>query len=578
MKFGGARMAGGRVHFEIFVRKYPDSDWKLESATEVRTIALDAAHEVINKGLAAAARVTRETQDEDSGEFASLTILTLGVPEKRRKVRVAESTEPLCVTPQDLYTVHARDRIGKLFESWLERQGATPFELLHRPDLVEKLEASAVEITHAIQKVAVPEAHARGTDIPVMVRSFRSLADRAIERLMRDARKKALPQVTPETVGRVAASLLQEAEGAYLLSCGVAGYLAKGKSWGEKVGLLLDLAEAAPPPGAARAMTLGVLAQPLAEIVGSKRGLDEILGGGLDLGASLAAMSRLAAAEVIDKLVEIENSVAKIMPNLSPRAQRLALWLGTEDFTGARATIGQRILRELSGPRRLRPTDPSGEIDVIRGLAMALTAASGKLLPIDNVQAAFSARTRMLVTRDFVESYLGQGRTAHNEAEALIWLTENIIGGGNKREAGRWLQSLVWSLKFEREYRDSSGPVAQARLFELAKLQRAVSRCGLVEEDFRPIQTKLGEIGGLIDTDNGVIAQTLRAHAPALTRLTLLLKLASGEQGPLGPVADKARTEALKLARHDSTRSELATAPDRVDAIRDLLQHAALAA
>ena len=70
----------------------------------------------------------------------------------------------------------------------------------------------------------------------------------------------------------------------------------------------------------------------------------------------------------------------------------------------------------------------------------------------------------------------------------------------------------------------------------------------------------------------------LRAHAPALTRLTLLLKLASGEAAPLGPVADKARTEALKLARHDSTRSELAIAPDRVDAIRDLLQHAALAA
>lgn len=570
-------MAGGRVHFEIFVRKYPDSDWKLESATEVRVIALDTAHDLVARGAVAAARVTRETLDEETGEFKSLLILTLGAPEKRRKLRVPESKEPLCVTPQDLYTLHARDRIGQLFEGWLERQGATPFELLHRPDLVEKLEASAVEITHAIQKVAVPEAHARDTEIATMVRSFRGLADRAVERLMRDARKKA-PRVNPETFARVASDLVKDPEGAFLLSCGVAGHIAAGRSWGEKVELLLDLAEAAPPPGSPRVLALGVLAQPMAEIVGSRKGLDEILGGGLDLGGGLAAMSRLAAAEVVDKLVEIETSVGKIMPSLSPRAQRLAMWLGTEDFLDARAAIGQRILRELSSPRRLRPADPAGEIDVIRGLAMALTAAAGKLLPIENVQAAFSARTRTLVTRDFVEGYLGQDRTAHNEAEALVWLTENIIGSGNKREAGRWLRSLVWALKFEREYRDSSGPVAQARLFELARLQRAVARCGLVEEDFKPIQTKLGEIGGLIEADNGVIAQMLRAHAPALTRLTLLLKLASGEAAPLGPVADKARAEALKLARLDSTRSELAQAPERVDAIRDLLQHAALAA
>lgn len=571
-------MAAGRVHFEIFVRKYPNSEWQLEAATEARTVALDTAKALVEQGRVAAARVSRETLDEATGEFKSLMILTLGLAEGRTKPKPAPSTEPLCVAPQDLYTVHARDRIGELFESWLERQGATPFELLHRPDLVEKLEASGVEITHAIQKVSGPEAHARGTEVAVMVRAFRSLADRAVERLMRDGRRKAWPQVSPETFGKVAAQMTKEGEGAYLLGCAIAAHIGKGRTWGDKVELLLDLADAAPANGAPRALALTVLAQPMAEIVGSKRGLDEILGGGLDLGASLAAMSRLAAAEVIDKLVEIENSVAKVMPSLSPRAQRLAGWLGTGDFTSARGAIGQRILRELSGPRRLRPAEPAGEIDVIRGLAMALTAAAGKLLPLVDVQAAFSARTRMLVTRDFVEGYLGEERTVHEEAEALVWLTENIIGGANKREAGRWLNSLVASLKFEREYRDSSGPVAQARLLELARLHRAVSRCGLVEEDYRPIQLKLGEIGGLIEADNGVIAAIQRAHAPALTRLTLLLKLAAGECAPLGPAADKARAEALKLARQDSTRAELATAPDRLDAIRDLLQHAALAA
>ncbi|MEJ0067341.1 MAG: hypothetical protein WDM85_19660 [Caulobacteraceae bacterium] len=50
-----------------------------------------------------------------------------------KKKKVVENREPLCVTPEDLYTVHARDRIGRLLDGWLARNHATAFELLHRP-------------------------------------------------------------------------------------------------------------------------------------------------------------------------------------------------------------------------------------------------------------------------------------------------------------------------------------------------------------------------------------------------------------------------------------------------------------
>jgi hypothetical protein len=568
-------MSAADVHFEVFVRRYPDSAWSLKAATDDRVIALDMAKEMVERGQAAAAKVLRETLDAATGEFQSLTILSLGLPERARKVKAPEPTEPLCVSPQDLYTCHARERIGRLFETWLERREATPFELLHRPDLVEQLEASGVEITHAIQKIAVPEAHSRGATIAEMTKTFKSLGDRAVERLMRDARK-GLPHVSPDTFAKVASHLAKDPEGAYRLGCAVATSLAPAQSWSEKVGLLLDLADKAPPEGAARKLALSVIAEPLEEIVGCQKGLDNVVGGGLDLGARLAAMSRLAAADVVDQLVKHEPSVAKVMPELSARAQRLAKWLTTEDFTGVRAAIGQRILRDLSGQRRLRPTDPVGEIDVIRGLAMALTAASGKLLPLDQVQEAFSARSRMLVTRDFVDVYLGEDATVQEEAEALIWLIENIIGGGNKREAGRWLSSLILSLRFEKESRETHHPAI--RLAELAKLQRAVARCGLIEETYKPLQAALGEIGGAVEADAKLIAMTLRATVPALNRLTALLKLACGEACPLGPAADRARAEALKLARQDDTRAELSSAPDKVDGIRDLLRHAALAA
>jgi hypothetical protein len=574
-------MSGEAVHFEVFIRRYPGSSWALNMATENRTAALDEANELVKRGGAAAARVTRESLNPDSGEFHSLTILSIGVAEAPRKVKAPEPTEPLCVSPQDLYTCHARDRIGRLLEVWLERQAATPFELLHRPDLVEALEASSVEIKNAVHKIAVPEAHSRGASIPEMTKTFKSLADRAVERLMRDA-KKGLPIASPETFAKLANQFAKDPDGPYRLGCAIAQSLKPATSWSEKVGLLLDLADAAPPvadggAGAGRKLALTVLAEPLEEIVRCKKGLDHIIGGGLDLGARLAAMSRLAAAAVIDQLVKVEPSVAKVTPDLSPRAKRLAHWLQAEELTSVRAAIGQRILSDLSGQRRLRPTDPVGEIDVIRGLAMSLTAAAGKLLPLDDVQAAFSARSKMLVTRDFVETYLGDDSTAHSEAEALIWLTENIIGGGSKREAGRWLESLVFGLRFEKEYRQAETPVS-LRLQQLARLQKSVARCGLVEENYKPLQAKLGELGGQVEADAKFVGQMMKSGAPALNRLTVLLKLACGETAPLGPAADRARTEALALARNDATRAELSGAPERLDAIRDLLKHAALAA
>ncbi|MDB5417260.1 MAG: hypothetical protein JWP50_679 [Phenylobacterium sp.] len=571
-------MGSGRVHFEVYVRKTPGSSWTLEMATENRAAAVSAAEGLVRDGRVAAAKVTKETLDEETREFQTVTVFKAGdTAQAPKKVRVREDVEPLCVTPQDLYTIHARERIGRLLEGWLERNHATPFELLHRPDLVEQLETSGTDLQHAVQKIAIPEAQARGCSVHEIIRTFHALIERAIDRLLSDGRKGKLPDVDKEGFAAAAERIAHDPDRGYLLGAGVAASIAPARGWTEKVTRLLDLADAAPAKGPARALAMATLSQPLAEILGSKPGLEDILGKGLDLGGNLAAMTRLAAAASVDALMKAEPSVAKVMPPLSPAAQRLAGWLTDEAFTHVREAIGQRILRELNGPRRLRPGDAVAEIDILRALAMSLTAAAGKLLPLEDVQAAFSTRSKMLVTGEFVESYLGAGKSSKEEAEALIWLTENIIGAANKRQAGRWLKAVISSLRFEKEFRNAADSAA-GRLATLADLQRAAARCGLVEEDFEPIQVKLGDLGGFIEADARLTAQLAKANASAVHRLTLLLRLASGESAPLGPAADRAKAEAMKLVRHADTRAELSQAPDQVEAVRDLIQQAGLAA
>jgi hypothetical protein len=571
-------MSDAQVHFELFGRRKPNAPWTLELATEDRAVAVSTAEELLAEGRAVAVKVCKEILDPETRSFKSVTILNKGVPDTgpSKKQRDPDDT-PLCVAPSDLYSAHARERIGRLLDGWLRRARVTPFELLHRPDLVEQLDASGVEIQHAVQKVAIPEAQARGISVHEMIRSFQKLVQRAVEQILKDGRRDAFPNLDTEDFAAAATRLVDEPERHYLLGGGVARHLSRAEGWREKVGLILDLAEAAPETGRPRALAFQVLEQPLSEMLGARGGLAELLGSELDLGASLAALARLAAGQEVATLERVDPTIESQIPRLSGHAARLATWLSGEAFDSVRLAIGKRILKELTGPRRLRPGDPEGEIAILRALAMALTAASGRLLNQEDVQDAFVQRCKSLVTGDFVESFLAGRDSALAEAQALVRLAENMVGGANKRAAARWISAAVGALRFEKDLRN--GPDTPAvKLAVLAELQRAVRQAGLSENDQASAAAKIGEIGGLIETDAKLAQLLVRAEAPVGQRLTLLLKLAAGETAPLGPAADRARAEATKLLRSPETRTTIAADPDALERVRGLIQSAGLAA
>ncbi len=576
---GDARQSMDRdqVHFEVFARRQHGSSWSLQLATEDRTRAIEAADELLSESRAISVKVTKETLDAETREFKTVTIVSKGEPDRGKPKPPREGVEPLCVSPQDLYTVHARDRIGRLLEGWLARNKATPFELLHRPDLIEKLEASGLELQHAIQKVAIPEAQARGKTVHHVIRDFQKLVQATIDRVMRHERKGRFPDFETEDFAVAAERLVGDPEQQYFLGAGVAKAMSGGASWSGKVNRLLDLADKAPRDPAARALAFQVLEIPLAEILGARAGIMELLGVHLDLGGALAAMTRLAAADSVDALIAIEPAVAKVMPQLQGPAARLANWLDGPYFEDVRTAIAHRVLGELTGPKRLRPSDAEGEIVILRALAMSLTAAAGRILTLEEVQDAFINRSRTLVRADFVEAFLGHDRSLLGEVEALLWLSENVTGAANERQASRWVQANVSALRFETDLR--AGPDSAAtKLAALADLQRAVFRCGFVDEESAPIALKIGEIGGLVEADARLTQALARAQAPVVNRLTLLLRLAAGETAPKGPATDRARLEALRLMRAPEIRAEIAKTPDAVDRVRSLMLSAGLAA
>lgn len=579
------------IHYEVFIRKTPPSPWILAIATENRQQAMDAANDMLREKRACAAKVSKETLNAATGEYASLTIMTKGEPEVKAAAKKKTSDGPVCRGVQDLYSNHAREKIGRVLEDWLGRRAVTPFELLHRPDLAEQLEASGVELQHAVQKLAVPESQTMEMSVHDLVRHYQKLSQEAIDRVLQTGRKKLFPSLEKQSISDVARLLIDKAERTFLMGGTISNSLVGIRSSRARLDKLMDLVDAAPAEGAERALVLLPIEQILCELLASRTYLAQILGPSLDQGASLAAVVRMVAPQEIAKLTQRDPKLALLIPPVEGAPERLGHHLAAGDFPYLSQALARMVLRELMSQRRLRPDDAYGEIDILRALAACLTATTGRLLSEESVHNAFTERSKNLVTADFITLYTKDSKGLQDEAERLAWLCENVTGGANKRAAGRWLQACVGSLRFETEMRGEVRPVPgltaaetpkalspSQRLAILARLQKTVRNAALSAPDTEAVLAALGNVGGVVEADVKLVAQIGRAPAPMIQRLTVLLRLALGETGPSGPVADRAKSEVMRLFRLPEARADLSKSPEALRALKPLMQAAGLAA
>lgn len=504
-------------------------------------------------------------------------MLRLGAPDPvRKKSKTPEPKGPACRSPAELYTVHARETLGSILEDWLRRQGATAFELLHSPVLAERLDAAGVELQHAIQKIAVPEAQHTGQELHALIRIYQRLADEASERVIKSGRQGHFidPAVTP--IAKIAEGLQGNPERAFRMGGSIAHALVNQRGSRARLNVLMDLCEQAPESGPLRAMVMVPIEQILCEILATRSNLPDLFGPSLDQGSMLAAVVRMVAPVEIEAIVANDPRLAVMVPPVDGPAARLGKRLAEGDFPLVASALAKMVLRELMSPRRLRPGDAEGEIDILRALATSLTATAGRLLTLEEVQNAFIERSRLLVTADFVAAYVRGCMSVLEEAELLARLSDNVTGGASKRAAARWLEGCISSLRFEAELRGTTTPPLQ-RLMSLRRLQKTIEAAGLSGKDAENALVILGNIGTKIVEESRLISQIIKAQAPLQQRLAVLLKLASGETAPTGKVNDMAREEAVKLLRSPEGRAMMQT-PGAVQTLIPLLRASGLAA
>ena len=517
---------GREIHYEVFKRVGARGGWTLHDVRSDRDISLSLAKELMATEQATGVKVVKETYNDDTGDYLTLKIFEDG--HNQMKIEPAQEDAPNaipCFKPDDLYSYHARATMRRLLVDYLSRNKITITELIHRADMLEKLEATGTVYQHAIQKVAVAQAANSTTPVQQIVKSLNELTTQAFNRVYRDQRAGKFPNPEAHQFAELAQQLFGQGDAAYLFNGALARHLKEASGWDEKVLMLLRIMEQAPSEEGPRKLILSSVDAILSEILNGSAALHELLGRAENLGQALSNLVTLY--------------LGKPAENGGEGLAALTSHFAADTLPEARTAIANRIVAEFKSNKRLCPDHMVEELKTLRSLANRVVMGVGKYLSHEDLVAAFTLRAKRLVTQEALAPYISEA-APDEKIERILFVEDNIIGAENKRQLSSYIMPILTSAAFDNFFQSPKLPLVQ-RLQKLAQLQMRVRRSGFIEVTKEEICARLDMLAGQVEA-RGKLFDSIRArNTSPVDKAQTLLRLAT--QGVLteGRVSARAR-------------------------------------
>ncbi|MDE2133016.1 MAG: hypothetical protein KGJ49_00270 [Alphaproteobacteria bacterium] len=501
-----------QIHFEIFSRRGSKGGWNLVEVKVDRDEAIGLARAMMTDDGATGVKVVKETYDDDTGDYLSLKIFEDGHNKVKTKPAQEDMPHALpCFKPDDLYSYYARKTIARLIPEYLARNKITVTELSHRADLLEKLEATGTLLQHAIQKIAVAQAASTATPVHQIMKNLNELTTKAFHRVYRDNRKGHFPDVEPGKFGLLASDLATQSDGLYVLNGAIARHLGDAVGWDEKVSRLIALMEEAPGEGPGGPLLLTAIDTIIAEILSGSAALRELIGDSDNLGAALMGLVQLFLGKVP------EGGERKGLALLTRRFAK-------DDLPEARTAIAERIIAEFKSVKRLCPESLIDEFKMLRQIANSVVLGVGKYLSHEDLVAAFTLRSKRLVTHETLGEHLADAATPDEKLERLLFVEENIIGVENKRELATFVIPIVTAAAFDNHFHSPKTPVL-ARLQRLAALNARVRGCNFQEAQKTEIADLLDRIACDVEARSKLFESIDAKTASHVEKAAIVLRL-----------------------------------------------------
>jgi hypothetical protein len=522
------RSMGREIHYEVFRRVGAKGGWTMHEIVASRDAAIAMAQTLMAEEKATGVKVVKETYNDDTGDFLTLKIFEEG----HNQVKVAPAQEDAphalpCFKPEDLYSYHARQTMSRLLTGFLSRNTVTITELIHRADLLEKLEATGTLYQHAIQKVAVAQAASTTTGVQQIVKSLNELTTQAFNRVYRDQRKGLFPDPQPHQFSELAQTLSGKGDAAYIFNGALARHLKDAKGWDEKVLMLITIMENAPSEDAPRQLVMSSVDAILAELLGGSAALHDLMGPAENLGQALNNLVTLFLGRTPEDGAHGRGLAA------------LTHHFAADNLPEARTAVASRVIAEFKSNKRLCPDFMVEELKTLRAMANRIVMGVGKYLSHEDLIAAFTLRSKRLVAQEALGQYIAE-TTVDEKIERILFVEDNIIGAENKRQLSTYIGPVLNSAAFESYFQNPKWPLLQ-RLQRLAQLQSRVRRSGFIEVTREEITAKMDALAVQMEA-RGKLFESIEARTTSpVEKAQTLLRLATGGILTEGALSARAR-------------------------------------
>jgi hypothetical protein len=513
---------GSQIHYEIFRRVGAKGGWSLHDVRDNREAALAMAEALMTDEKATGVKVVKETYNDDTGDYLTLKVFEEG--HNRMKLAPAQEDAPNalpCFKPEDLYSYHARATMKRLLGDYLARNKITITELIHRADMLEKLEATGTLYQHAVQKIAVAQAASTTAPVQQIVKSLNELTSQAFSRVYRDQRKGLFPDPESHQFAELATSLSGKGDAAYLFNGALARHLKDAKGWDDKVLMLITIMESAPAEEGPRKLVHSSVDAILAEILGGSAALHELMGPAENLAGAL-------------------NNLVALFLGKPPQGAKSGLAALTHHFAAdtlpeARTAIASRIVAEFKSNKRLCPDFMIEELKALRQIANRIVLGVGKYLSHEDLIAAFTLRSKRLVMQEALSAHIIEA-PVEEKIERILFVEDNIIGAENKRQLSTYILPILTSAAFETYFQNPKMPLL-SRLQRLAQIQQRMRRSGFIDVTREAIAARMDQLAMQMETRGRLFDSIAGRNTGAVEKAQTLLRLAAGGVLPEGLAA-----------------------------------------
>jgi hypothetical protein len=555
---------GNQVHYEVFRRVGARGGWTMHEVASSRDVAIRMAQQLMAEEKATGVKVVKETYNDDTGDYLTLKILEEGHNEVKMEVAQEDAPHALpCFKPDDLYSYHARATMTRLLGDHLARNKITITELIHRADMLEKLEATGTLYQHAIQKIAVAQAASTTTSVQQIIKSLNELTTQAFNRVYRDQRKGLFPDPRSDQFADLAAKLYGQGEAAYIFNGALARHLKEAQGWDEKALMLITIMDSAPKEAGPRKLVLASVDAILAEMLNGSAALHELMGKSENLAG---ALNKLVALFLGKAPEDAKGGLAALTQNFA-----------ADSLPEARTAVANRIVAEFKSNKRLCPDSIVDELKALRSIANRIVMGVGKYLSHEDLVAAFTLRSRRLVTQEALGHYIIDA-AADEKIERLLFVEDNIIGTENKRQLSSYIMPILTSAQFDSHFNNPAVPLV-SRLQRLAQLQSRMRRSGFVDVTRDEICAKMDALAAGIEARGRLFDSIAARPTSHVEKSQTLLKLLTGGVLTEGALSARAREMILGylsqpgfLSGYIAAQTRNGEAPDGEKATTELLE------